>query len=342
MKVIRFKYISLAVLMATTLSGCGAFSSLDEVIPDNTKKYRKADTMPPLDVPPDLSTIRINDDIAGSQTSTATYSEFEEAANNPLASKYNISPETKPSLSGEGKKRHLIVPGDRQVTWNRTLDFWAQNNIEIKHKDFRIGLMDTDVTADDYAYRLRLDRGDTSKTSSIYISAAAGAENAQKNEAMLRQLADFLGVLYQQEKAEIEAVKQSQPQTATVKTQLIDEAGSQKALSVEQDFSSVWRRVGRVLDSKGFAVEDRDRSRGTYFVRYLDPMNKAQEEDSGILSSLAFWKDDVEKSPEEFYYIKLISDADKTKIVILDAEEVRTSSDTAQRLLTLMQEQLSQ
>lgn len=342
MKVIRFKYISLTVLIATALSGCGAFTSLDEVIPDNTKKYRKADTMPPLDVPPDLSTIRINDDIVGNQDGTATYSEYEEAANNPLASKYNILPDTKPSLSGEGAKRHLVVPGDREVTWNRTLDFWAQNNIEIKRKDIRIGLMDTGVTTNDYAYRLRLDRGDTSKSSSIYISAAAGDENLQKNEAMLRQLADFLGVLYQQEKAKIEALKESQPETATVKTQLIDEAGSQKALLVEQDFSSVWRRVGRVLDSKGFAVEDRDRSRGAYFVRYLDPLNQAQEQESSILSTLAFWKDDVEKSPEEFYYIKLISDADKTKIVILDAEEVRISTDTAQRLLTLMQEQLSQ
>lgn len=342
MNVIRFKYISLAVLVATTLSGCSAFSSLDEVVPDNTKKYRKADTMPPLDVPPDLSTIRINDDIAGSQSSSATYSEFEEAATNPLASKYNISPETKPALSGEGKKRHLIVPGDREVTWNRTLDFWAQKNIEVKRKDLRIGLMDTEATADDYAYRLRLERGETSKTASIYISAAAGDDNAQKNEAMLRQLADFLGVLYQQEKAEIQAVKQAQPQLTTVKTQLIDDVGAQKALMVEQDFSDVWKRVGRVLDSKGFAVEDRDRSHGTYFVRYLDPLNQAQKEDSGILSSLAFWKDDVEKSPQEFYYIKLISDADKTKIVILDSEEVRTSSDTAQRLLMLMQEQLSQ
>ena len=77
MKAIRLKYISLAVLLATTVSGCGAFSSLDEVIPDNSKKYRKADTMPPLDVPPDLSTSPINDDIVGNQTSTATYSEFE-------------------------------------------------------------------------------------------------------------------------------------------------------------------------------------------------------------------------------------------------------------------------
>ena len=45
--------------------------------------------------------------------------------------------------------------------------------------------------------------------------------------------------------------------------------------------------------------------------------------------------------PEEFYYIKLISDADDTKIIILDAEEVRTSNDTAKRLLGLIQEQLA-
>jgi outer membrane protein assembly factor BamC len=342
MKAIRLKYISLAVLLATTVSGCGAFSTLDEVVPDNSKKYRKADTMPPLDVPPDLSTIRINDDIAGNQTSTATYSEFEEAANNPLASKYNITPETKPSLSGEGDKRHLIVPGDREQIWSQILDFWAQQNIEVIRKDLRIGLMDTETTPDDYTYRVRMERGDTSKTSSIYVSAATGEGNVPKNEAMLRQLADFLGVLYQEQQAQIEAVKQSQSQTATVKTQLMDDVGAQKALMIDQDFSDVWNRVGRVLDSKGFAVEDRDRSRGTYFVRYLDPLNNDQGEEPSMLSKLAFWKDDVEKTPSEFYYIKLISDAAKTKIVILDAEEVRTSSDTAQRLLTLMQEQLSQ
>tara|TARA_R110001606_G_scaffold399222_1_gene582295 strand:+ start:20945 stop:21973 length:1029 start_codon:yes stop_codon:yes gene_type:complete len=342
MKANRLKYISLAVLLATTVSGCGAFSSLDEVIPDNSKKYRKADTMPALDVPPDLSTTRINDDIVGSQTNTATYSEFEEAANNPLASKYNITPGTKPALSGEGDKRHLIVPGDREAIWSQILDFWAQENIEVTRKDIRIGLMDTESTPDDYAYRIRMERGDTSKTSSIFVSATSGENNSQKNEAMLRQIADFLGVLYQEEQAKNEAVKQSQPETATVKTQLMDDGSDQKALLVDQDFSDVWNRVGRVLDSKGFAVEDRDRSRGTYFVRYLDPLNEGQDEEPGMFSKLAFWKDDVDKTPKEFYYIKLISDAAKTKIVILDAEEVRTSSETAQRLLTLMQEQLSQ
>jgi outer membrane protein assembly factor BamC len=123
---------------------------------------------------------------------------------------------------------------------------------------------------------------------------------------------------------------------------LIDEMNGHHFLHVEQDFIDTWRGVGRILDSKGFAVEDRDRSRGIYFVRYIDPFNEVEEDNDGLLSKLAFWRDEVDESPEEFYYIKLISDAENTKIIILDTDEIRTSSDTARRLLSLMQEQLAQ
>ncbi|NOQ81875.1 MAG: outer membrane protein assembly factor BamC [Methylophaga sp.] len=336
----NFKYTSLAALLVVVLTGCGSLPAIDEVVPDNTKKYRKAETMPPLDVPPDLSTARINDDLAGNQQSTATYSEFKEAENNPLASKYNITPDTKPALSGEGATRHLIVPGDRDITWQNLLDFWAQKGIEIKRKDQRIGLMDTVTGSDDYAYRIRMERGEITKQALVYVGAAGFEANAQKNEAMLRQVADFLGGLHKEVQAEIKAKQETEPQLATVNATLIDETGGHQSLFVEQDFSQVWRRVGRILDSKGFAVEDRDRARGVYFVHYIDPFNEAEQDEEGILSKLAFWKDDAETSPEEYYYIKLISDAENTKVIVLDAEETRSSSDTAKRLLSLLQEQL--
>lgn len=341
MKLLRLRPISIAILLAT-VTGCNSLPALDEVVPDNTQKYRRAETMPPLDIPPDLSTSRINDDIAGKSNSSATYSEFEEAAKNPLASKYNITPESKPTLSGEGSKRHVIVPGDRDTTWQRLLDFWAQKGIEISRQDVRIGLMDTvTVDGEDYAYRVRMERGESSKQQDVYVGAAGFDSNATKDEAMLRQLADYLGALQQEQQAKVEAIKQSQPQPKSVNVTLLDEEGGQQALMIEQDFSDVWGRVGRVLDSKGFTVEDRDRSKGHYFVHYLDPFVEAEKEDEGLLSSLAFWRDDVEKSPGEYYYIKLISDAENTKIIILDNEQVRTSSPTAKRLLGLMQEQLA-
>jgi len=336
----NFKYTSFAALMAAVLSGCGTISALDNVVPDNTQEYRKAETMPPLDVPPDLSVIRINDDIAGSKKSSATYSEFQEEANNPLASKYNIKPDVKPSLDGEGEQRHLNVPSNKAVVWERLTEFSAEQGLTIARQDQRIGLMDTAAGADNYAYRFRVERGDTSKQSMIYIGAAAMDDNSQKNETMLRRLADYLGVIHQKEKAVLAQKTSAQPQVEAVEVVRLTEANGAEALLVKQDYPTVWKRVGRVLDSKGFAVEERNRSQGTYFVHYVDPAKAIAQEEEGLFSKLAFWKDDEDKAPDEYYNIKLISDAQDTKLVILDADSVRSSSDTAKHLLSLLQEQL--
>jgi outer membrane protein assembly factor BamC len=340
MKSNSFKFATLSVLITAVLSGCGSFSALDEVVPDNTKKYRKAETMPPLDVPPDLSTSQIND-VASSSSTTATYSEFEEAATNPLASKYNITPDTKPALSGEGAKRHIVVPGERAQTWQRIHNFWAQKGYDVTREDERIGIMDTSGGADDYPFRVRMDKGEINKQARVYVSGRNDEVNTQKDEAMLRQLADFLGVLHQQDQEVVKQKQKVQPQQSDIPAGIIDEADGNQYLLVEQDYPGAWQRVGRVLDSKGFHVEDRDRGRGVYFVRYIDPFNNAEKEEEGILDTLAFWKDDVDKAPEEFYYIKLISDAEDTRIIILDAEETRSSTDTSKRLLKLLHEQLT-
>ena len=42
-------------------------------------------------------------------------------------------------------------------------------------------------------------------------------------------------------------------------------------LEILEGFDRAWRRVGLALDRGGFTVEDRDRSQGAYFVRYIDP-----------------------------------------------------------------------
>jgi outer membrane protein assembly factor BamC len=310
-------------------------------VPDNTQKYRKAETMPPLDIPPDLSTARINDDIAQTQ-STASYAEFEEASTNPLAARYNLIPDKKPALAGEGATRHLVVPGDREVTWQRIQEFWATKNTPIERMDGRIGLMDTAADADGYAYRVRLDRGDTSLQSEVYLSAVDETKrNSQKDEATLRQLAEYLGSLYQDDKVNFKAVQPAPAPEESARVMMMDEGEGKQALFVEQGFSTVWDRVGRVLDSKGFAVEDRDRAQGLYLVRYIDPFKELEEKESSILDSLAFWRDDVDTAPEEFYYIKLISDAANTRIIVLDAEQARSTNDTARRLLDLIQEQLA-
>ena len=338
------KRIFVTSLLALLVSACNFLPNLDSVVPDNRDKYRRAETMPALDVPPDLSSTRINDDIGGSN-STASYSEFEEAESNPLTTRYGVEGQSKPALAGEGRTRHLVVPGGRDLTWSRTIDFWGKAGLSVAREDARIGLMDTGVDAEGYAYRLRMERGETSKSAEIYLGGQGKDQDSQKNETMLRKLAGYLGVRYKADQEKAVASRPVQKATnstvaSTTRLELVDHPAGGQALMVGEDFGTVWKKVGRILDSRGFAVEDRNRGNGTYFMRYLDPLTERRK--PGILKKLAFWRDDIDNNPEEFSYIKLISESSETRIVILDADEKIDGSERASRLLQLLKDQFTQ
>jgi len=342
MNVNRIKQTAIAMSMVTLFSGCGLVAGLDEVVKDNSQKYQKAETLPPLDIPPDLSTTRINDEFANSDDG-ATYSDYAVSGDNPLTAKYNVAPSTKPALTGEGGSRHLIVYGESAVLWQRMIDFWAENDIQIKRQDQTIGLMDTEADADGYEYRTRVEAGDMPNTFEMYIGAASFDSNEQKNEAKLRQLADYMGTKHLGDRQQVAVQQQtSQPvAVSSINAVIIDEAGDHQALMVDRDFDSTWRNIGRIVDSKYFIVQDRERDHGVYFVQYLDPFLIAKQSDPSMLGKLAFWRDEMDTSPEMFLYIKLATDADETKVIILDIDQVRTSSPSAKRLLRLIQEELA-
>ena len=90
------------------------------------------------------------------------------------------------------------------------------------------------------------------------------------------------------------------------------------------------------LDRIGFAVEDRNREKGIYFVRYNDPL--ADDDKKGWFSSLAFWSSDKKESKQ--YQIALIAQGAQTQIIVNDNDGKRENSSTAKRILTLLEEQL--
>ena len=53
-------------------------------------------------------------------------------------------------------------------------------------------------------------------------------------------------------------------------------SGDEQRLQVAAPFDRAWRQVGLALDRGAFTVEDRDRSQGVYFVRYIDPEVEAK------------------------------------------------------------------
>ena len=155
---------------------------------------------------------------------------------------------------------------------------------------------------------------------------------------MLRRLMGRFGV--QQDRARTEIAQSKKPQ-GSVNATLVKGQGGGGMLSVNDQFDRAWRRIGLALDRVGFTVEDRDRSKGIYFVRYIDPDtdNKSTPQ-KGFLSKLnPFAKGDKKGSTEQ-YRIQ-VKDADAiSQVSVLNKDGVEEKSDTASRILSLLYEQL--
>ncbi|HUQ28463.1 MAG TPA: outer membrane protein assembly factor BamC [Usitatibacter sp.] len=114
-------------------------------------------------------------------------------------------------------------------------------------------------------------------------------------------------------------------------------------LTVNDSFDRAWRRVGLALDRVGFTVEDRDRSKGLFFVRYIDPEADRQntKTDEGWLDKLKFWKSTPKVSSQPQYRIHVAdAGASMSQVQVQDVKGGTEASATGKRILTLLYDQL--
>jgi len=121
------------------------------------------------------------------------------------------------------------------------------------------------------------------------------------------------------------------------RARLIQNSGAESVLVLNEAFDRAWRRVGLALDRVGFTVEDRDRSKGIYFVRYVDPEADDKKE-KGFLSKL-FSKSDAAKKPEQ-YRVSVTTVAAISEVKVQSKDGAPEKSATAGRVLSLLHEQL--
>ena len=206
-------------------------------------------------------------------------------------------------------------------------------------------------------YRTRLERGAQPGTTEIYIShrgmeevytSAVSVDDTVNTRwqprppdpgleaEMLRRLMVRFGVDDSRAKSQI-ATAQPAALRATL-SRGDDGAGT---LALDEQFDRAWRRVGLALDRVGFTVEDRDRSKGLYYVRYIDPQTDNKSADQGgFFSKLRFWASDKPKPNEQFRIHVKDGEAAGCKVNVLNQDGTPGQSDTASRILTLLYEQL--
>ena len=93
---------------------------------------------------------------------------------------------------------------------------------------------------------------------------------------------------------------------------------------------------GLALDRTGFTVEDRDRTQGTYFVRYVDPTTDKKE--PGFLSKL--FSGSAPAIPPLKYRIAVKGQGNATTVSVLNAQGVPESSANAQRIVQVIADDL--
>ena len=162
-----------------------------------------------------------------------------------------------------------------------------------------------------------------------------GKSDPGKEAEMLRRLMLFLGAPEKKASAALAgAAVPAAPGTGAVR--LVGEGGSQ-ALVIPQDFQRGWRITGAALDRAGFAVKDRDMSRGLYFVRYQDMDAGARPQRRTWTERLAFWrKPEIDVVKE--YQIKVEGDDRQTRVSVLGTGGGADAS--AGRILALLKEQM--
>ena len=210
-------------------------------------------------------------------------------------------------------------------------------------------------------YRTRVERGAEAGTTEIYISHR-GAEQThiggdaplgQQDDVgkmvwqprpsdpgleamMLSRLMLFLGVDEQRANAAVAEGAAAEP-----RARLVSEDGGIPSIALDEGFSRAWRRTGTALDRAGFTVDDRDRSRGLYFVQYASRGDGAQTRKSGWLSRLKFWEDAEADEGVGAYLVRVVGETEATSsIVVLDEEGTPQGTPTARRILTVLHEQL--
>jgi outer membrane protein assembly factor BamC len=111
------------------------------------------------------------------------------------------------------------------------------------------------------------------------------------------------------------------------------------ALEMDEDFDRAWRRVGLALDRGSFTVEDRDRTLGVYFVRYVDA-KEANKEEPNFFMRLFTKKPDPAQTALTRYRIAIKSTADKSTVAIQNSQGAPDNSPNAQKIIQLLVDDL--
>ncbi len=273
-------------------------------------------------------------------------------------------------------ERWLRVARPADKLWGEVRDFWLESGFLMAVDQSNMGLMETDwaenrakipqdfiratlgkvfdslySTGERDKFRTRLERNAAGGTDvfithrgmeEVYTSSTKEttvwqprARDPELEAEFLRRLMVRLGVSQEQSKAMLAAAASAQQATAP-SARAVALSGGVPAVQLSDDFDRAWRRVGLALDRTGFTVEDRDRSKGIYFVRYVDPTLEKKE--PGFFGKL-FGRGSA-PLPTSKYQVAVRSEGQSSTVTVQSGDGGPAPTADAQRIVQVLTDEL--
>jgi outer membrane protein assembly factor BamC len=346
----------ICAIAATALTGCS-------VLDGDKIDYKTSKRGNSLEVPPDLTQIANDGAFQSSGTVQAsTFNARTGKTDAPAAA--NAVGDVR--IERAGNQRWLVVKRPPEKLWDSLEEFWQDSGFLLNVSRRDIGIMETDwaenraklpldfireslgklldtlySTGELDKFRTRMERNGAGETE-IYIShrgmieVYTGGANQEtrwqprpadpelENE-FLRRVMLRLGAT--DAEAAQAVVKSAATPKASVSTQ-----GERVSLQLTDTAERAWRRLGLALDRTGFTVEDRDKTKGVYFVRYVDEGDDKAE--PGFFSKL-FGQKKADAIALQ-YQVVLTTTGAQNEVRVLDAAGKPVDANLAKRMLSLL------
>ncbi len=350
------------------LTGCSTVNQM--MGGEESVNYKSTVAGDPLSIPPDLTQAGSGAHYRAPE-GVATYNQYAQAQQNQQgasAADRILPVQQGMEVKRDGDIRWLVIDQPAEEVYPKIVDFWGMQGFTIQSQDPRAGLIQTDWaenrakipegwirsalggiidqvfdSGERERFRTRVER--VNGKTEVYLShqhmvetptqdGAAfkwvfGNEDPGLNAAMLARMVVFLGTDVEQARQMV-AEAEKDPNRTQV-SQLME---GQAALSLNEPFDRAWRRVGVAIDSAGFSVEDRDRSTGNYYVRYLDTDTGEKIEQPNLFTRMFGGRNKAEAVPFRIHVVE--QGVGNSIVTVLDQNGQVQETDTAKRILTVL------
>ena len=309
------------------LGGCSWIYGEDGLFPDNTDRYQEAPELAVIEVPDDVSTVALDATypIPDVQQSFLLESEFEVPRPTPLTGSNAYDTVRIQRLGDESWALVAVAPGQ---LWPQVRAFLTSSQIGVAGSDAESGLIDTQyVTLQDRPlptrFRFQVDTGVQRNTSELHIVQQnqsgtdapwpAASDDLELERTMLRNIAQFIANSAEAAPVSMMADRAMGDQGRVT----LEDSETQTRLVLLLPFNRAWASLNKALPEAGFAIDDKNRSEGLFYLTFVGP----QEEGDGGWFDWMWGGEDEHPLADQQYLLKVASVEESRMVISLMASD---------------------